>query len=167
MDRGFIVETYLRKKMYKMYHRKSRSVFLVFQFPSEEIYREVFVAAVQFCNGLGETVWSQWTVNLLYRLDYFCGLASTQNDKYLWPDNSPVTHKVHLHNIKVGVWCAVSASRRVRTIFFSDTVNAEGYSGHILAPFFKNISVRENEYMFFQQGSLNCLYSQWFNGHFT
>jgi len=35
-------------------------------------------------------------------------------------------------------------------------MNAEGYSGHILAPFFKNISFRENEYMFFQQGSLTA-----------
>jgi len=35
-------------------------------------------------------------------------------------------HKVHLHNIEVGVWCAVSASRIMRLIFFSDTVNTEG-----------------------------------------
>jgi hypothetical protein len=44
----------------------------------------------------------------------------------------------------------------MRPIFFSDTVNAEGYNGQILAPFFKNLSVKENEYMFFQQGSLTA-----------
>jgi hypothetical protein len=35
MERGFVVETYIRKKMYKKCPRKSRSVFLMFQFPSE------------------------------------------------------------------------------------------------------------------------------------
>jgi hypothetical protein len=46
-------------------------------------------------------------------------------------------HKVHIHNIKVGAWCALSVSRIMRLVFFSDTVNAEGLSGQILAPFLK------------------------------
>jgi hypothetical protein len=43
---------------------------------------------------------------------------------------------VPLHNQKIGVWCAITASLIVGPIFFENTVNSERYVTDILRPFF-------------------------------
>jgi hypothetical protein len=42
--------------------------------------------------------------------------------------------------MKVGVWCAVNATKIVRLITFSNTVNSEKYTRQILTPHFENLS---------------------------
>ena len=44
--------------------------------------------------------------------------------------------KVLLFGCKVGMWCAVSATRITGPIFL-DTVNSERYHGQIIEPFFE------------------------------
>jgi hypothetical protein len=58
-----------------------------------------------------------------------------------------------LDNIKVGVWCAVSAQRVIGPIFFEDTVNSDRYVSDILEPFFQELTEEETKYGYFQQGS--------------
>jgi hypothetical protein len=44
--------------------------------------------------------------------------------------------EVPLHDIKVGVWCAISAQRIIiMTMFFHETINSELYMRFILSPF--------------------------------
>jgi len=55
-----------------------------------------------------------------------------------------------LHD-KVGVWCALSATRIIGTILFLDTINSEGYSRQAPTQFVFSLSDDENEYRFFQE----------------
>jgi hypothetical protein len=52
-------------------------------------------------------------------------------------------HKVLLHPVKVGVWCAVSARRIVGPVFFHETINCERYVQIILRQFFPNLTEEE------------------------
>jgi hypothetical protein len=59
-----------------------------------------------------------------------------------------------LHDIKVGVWCALSATRIFGPILFLDRINSEGYSRQALTHFILNLSDDdENKYRFFQENS--------------
>jgi hypothetical protein len=58
-----------------------------------------------------------------------------------------------LHDIKVGVWCAVSARRVIGLIFFEDTVNSDRYVSDILEPFFQELTEEETRYSYFRQDS--------------
>jgi hypothetical protein len=46
------------------------------------------------------------------------GYINMQNDCYWSSQNPHRTHKVLLHPVKVGVWCAVSARRIVGPVYF-------------------------------------------------
>ena len=37
-------------------------------------------------------------------------------------NNARLIHKIPLHDVKIGVWCAVSATRIIRPIIFSDAL---------------------------------------------
>ena len=52
---------------------------------------------------------------------------------------------------KVGVWCALSATRIIGTILFLDTKNSEGYSRQAPTQFILSLSDDENEHRFFQK----------------
>jgi hypothetical protein len=58
-----------------------------------------------------------------------------------------------MHDIKVGVWCAVSAQRAIGPIFFRDTVNSDRYISDILEPFFQELTEEDTWYGYFQQDS--------------
>jgi hypothetical protein len=59
-----------------------------------------------------------------------------------------------LHDIKVGLWCAISVTRIIGFIFFLDATNSEGKIGQILTPLAENLSgvqKRKKKNRFFQQ----------------
>jgi hypothetical protein len=48
--------------------------------------------------------------------------------------------EVPLHDQKIGVWFAITASQIVGPIFFENTINSEWYVTDILRPFFGSIT---------------------------
>jgi hypothetical protein len=48
--------------------------------------------------------------------------------------------------VKVGVWCALSARRIVRSVFFNETINCEKYVWVILGQFFSELTEEERLY---------------------
>jgi hypothetical protein len=55
--------------------------------------------------------------------------------------------------MKVGVWCAVSARRVVRPLFFNETINCERYVQVILWQFFPEFTEDDKLYGWLQQDS--------------
>jgi hypothetical protein len=55
--------------------------------------------------------------------------------------------------LKVDVWCALSARRIVRHVFFNETINCERYIQVILRQFFPELTEEESYYGWFQQDS--------------
>ena len=55
-----------------------------------------------------------------------------------------------LHNLKIGVWCAMSGFRII-TRFFHQTVNAERYVQDLFNPFVAELTEDERLYGYFQQ----------------
>jgi hypothetical protein len=55
------------------------------------------------------------------------GHINTQNNHNLSSQNSHLTHKVLLHPVKIGVWCAVNARRIVAPVFFNETIAKDIY----------------------------------------
>lgn len=78
------------------------------------------------------------------------GYVNSQNNRYWATENPHETFQMPLHDIKVGVWCAISA-RRIITIFFDDTINSNRYVTNILTPFFDQLTEEEKLYSYFQQ----------------
>jgi hypothetical protein len=58
---------------------------------------------------------------------------------------------VPLHDQKIGVWCAITASRIVGPIFFYNTINSELYVIEILRPFFHSITEEEETHGYVMQ----------------
>jgi hypothetical protein len=58
---------------------------------------------------------------------------------------------------KFGAWCAVSATRVIWPLFFSDAENSEGCIAQILAHVFENLSFVEMVYELFQQVGVAAL----------
>ena len=58
-----------------------------------------------------------------------------------------------LHDVKIGVWCAIGDERITGLIFFRDTVDSRTYRNGILAPFFRELTDRERDLPFFQEES--------------
>jgi len=53
---------------------------------------------------------------------YLSRHINTQNNRYLSLENHRLMHELLLHNIKVGVWCAIGAMRTTRIfLFFRDS----------------------------------------------
>jgi hypothetical protein len=81
------------------------------------------------------------------------GNVNAQNSRTWDTENPHVLHQRPLHDIKVGVWCAVSAQRVIGPIFFGDTVNFDRYVSDILELFFQELTEEETRYGYFQQDS--------------
>jgi hypothetical protein len=58
---------------------------------------------------------------------------------------------VPLHDLKVGVWCAISARRIIEPVFVHETINSERYVRLILSPFFDQLTDEEKSYGHFMQ----------------
>jgi hypothetical protein len=52
---------------------------------------------------------------------HFCGHGSSQNNEYLSSVNPHLIHEVLLHDVKVGVWCAVNDKRIIGPILYAET----------------------------------------------
>jgi inhibitor of nuclear factor kappa-B kinase subunit alpha len=82
---------------------------------------------------------------------HLSGYVNSQNTR-IWSDENPRSvHQIPLHDIKIGVWCAVSARRIIGPIFYHETVNSDRYVRHILEPFFEQLTDDERQYGYFQQ----------------
>jgi len=87
---------------------------------------------------------------------YLHSHINTQKNRYWLANNLRVLHRVLLHDIKVGVWCAVSTIKIIRLITFSNTVNSRRYTGQILTPLFENLGDERNKHRSFLQDSALC-----------
>jgi hypothetical protein len=77
--------------------------------------------------------------------------VNSQNTR-LWSSENPHEFKeMALHDLKVGVWCAISRMGIIGPIFFNDTINAERYRTDILEPFLGHLTERQIEEVWFQQ----------------
>jgi hypothetical protein len=87
---------------------------------------------IQFCNwmlknmhdGLADPL-------LLFITDEACfhlsGYVNSQNTRIWSGENPHAIHQTPLHDIKIGVLCAVSARRIIGPIFYYETVNSYRY----------------------------------------
>jgi hypothetical protein len=76
------------------------------------------------------------------------GYINMQNNHYWSSQNPFLTHKLLLHPVKVGVWCAVRA-RIVGPVFFNETINCERYVQAILGQLFPELTEDERLYGWF------------------
>lgn len=86
---------------------------------------------------------------------HLSGYVNGQNSRYWASENPHLIHEVPLHDQKIGVWCAVLASRVIGPIFFDTTVNTDVYLT-ILDDFAQQLTEEEREYCFFQQDGATC-----------
>jgi hypothetical protein len=86
--------------------------------------------------------WDRSAIDIL-----FWWSVVSQNNRYWSSQNPRVTHEVLLHPVKVGVWCAVSAKRIVRPVFFfNETINCETHVQVIPGQFFPDLTEEEKLY---------------------
>jgi hypothetical protein len=74
---------------------------------------------------------------------HLSGYVSAQNNRYWSSINPRQVFEVPFHDQKIGVWCAITASRIVGCIFFENTTNSERYVSDILWPFLGSITEEE------------------------
>jgi hypothetical protein len=69
-----------------------------------------------------------------------------------WSSINPrQTFEVPLHDQKIGVWCAITASRIVGPIVSENIINSERYASDILRPFFGSITEKVKTYGYSMQ----------------
>jgi hypothetical protein len=58
---------------------------------------------------------------------------------------------VPLHDLKVGVWCVISAQRTIQPVLFHETINLQRYVRLILSSIFGQLIGEEKSYGYFMQ----------------
>jgi hypothetical protein len=96
---------------------------------------------IRFCNWMLKNVYDGLVdPQLLFITDeaYFhlSGYVNIQNTRIWSVENPHSVHQIPLHDIKIGVWCAVSARRIVGPILYHEIMNTDRYVWNILEPFF-------------------------------
>lgn len=86
---------------------------------------------------------------------HLSGYINTQNSRYWAAENPNIIHEAPLHPEKVGVWCAVSATRIVGPIFYDTKVNTAVY-GRIFNTFVEQLDDIELTEGYFQQDGATC-----------
>jgi hypothetical protein len=82
---------------------------------------------------------------------YLGGYVNSQNN-YYWSAEKPLSiHEVPLHDVKIRVWCAISAYRIIGPVFFQETINSERYVRLILTPLFRKLTEDKKTYGYFMQ----------------
>jgi hypothetical protein len=51
------------------------------------------------------------------------GNVNSQNNRYWYSENTHAVHEVPLHDLNVGVWCAVSVHKIVGPVFVREQTN--------------------------------------------
>jgi hypothetical protein len=82
---------------------------------------------------------------------HLSGYVNSQNNRYWSAENSYSIYEVPLHDVKIGVWCAISAHRIIGPVFFQETINSELYVKLILTPFFRELTEEEKTNGYFMQ----------------
>jgi hypothetical protein len=92
---------------------------------------------------------------VVHALINFCNLNS-QNNWYWGAENPRCIHKLPLHDEKIGVWCAISASRIIGHIFYNDTLNGARYVNKTQSQFFAKPTEEERLYGVFGDCVISC-----------
>jgi hypothetical protein len=79
------------------------------------------------------------------------GYINSQNNRYWSTENPYAVYEVPLHDLKVGVWCAISVRRTIQPMSFHKTINSERYVRLILSLFFSQLTDEEKLYGHFVQ----------------
>jgi hypothetical protein len=79
------------------------------------------------------------------------GYVNSQNTRIWSDENTHPVIQIPLHDMKIGVWCAVSARRIIGPVFYHETVKSDRYVRNILEPFFEQLIDDEIQYGCFQQ----------------
>jgi hypothetical protein len=87
-------------------------------------------------------------------LFHLSGYINAQNNGYWSSINPRQMFEVPLHDQKIGVWCAITASRIVGPIFFENAINSERYVSDILRPFFGSLWKKMKTYQMVLQHTL-------------
>jgi hypothetical protein len=74
--------------------------------------------------------------------------TTAQNSRYCSSINLRQTSKVPLHDLKIGVWCAIISTQIVRPISFQQPINSECVSTIFFSPFFDSIT-EEKTWLFY------------------
>jgi hypothetical protein len=82
---------------------------------------------------------------------HLSGYVNGQNNRYRSAENPHSIHEVPLHDVKIGVWCAISAHRIIGSVFCQYTINSERYVRLILTPFFRELTEEEKTCGYFKQ----------------
>ena len=115
---------------------------------------------LQYCRWLLSMVEEERLNPLLYFISdeawfHLSGYMNSQNTRYWSSENPHVIHETPLHDLKIGVWCAVSGTKIVGAIIFASTVNTDVYL-HILEQFNDQLTPQDKMQFFFQQDGATC-----------
>jgi hypothetical protein len=84
--------------------------------------------------------------------------VNSQNSRNWSAENPGFIQELALHDERMGVWCAISARRIIRTIFYDDTVNAARYVNNNHKPIFRGANRRRK--------AIRCFPTEFCNGSF-
>ena len=82
---------------------------------------------------------------------HLSGYVNNQVNRVWSSENPHALHETPLHDMKIGVWCALSRKRIIGPIFFEETINADRYKSLILEPFIAELDESEIQCAWFQQ----------------
>jgi hypothetical protein len=110
---------------------------------------------IQYCRWFQELVFNGlFDPKLKFYFDEvwytLSGYINNQNNRYWSRENPHDVHEVPLHDLKVGVWCAISAWRAIQPMSFHKTINSEHYVRMSLSPFSGQLT-DEKSYRHFMQ----------------
>jgi hypothetical protein len=71
---------------------------------------------------------------------HLSGYVNSQNNRYWSAENPHSIHEVPLHDVKIGVWCAISAHRITGPEYLQETINSERYVRLMLTTFFRELT---------------------------
>jgi hypothetical protein len=99
-------------------------------------------ARINYCRWFQQSVYDGmvdpdfvfYTGKAWFRLS---GNVNSQNNRYWSAENPHFIHEVPLHDVKIGVWYAITAHRIIGPVLFQETINFELYVRLILTPFFR------------------------------